>query len=214
MMVMGWVALLALQAGDPASPAGMNADTTRSVPGPVDRKLDEPVPDRSRGPRPASTAGGAPARALPATPANVSGLVVVRSELGKRYRLIEASVAIDGDEVARREAPKGQELERSFTAFDGALTPGRHAVSVTLVYEGRNAGVFSYVDNYKFRVQSSYAFDAVGNGPAALNVVARERPGADVPLEKKPTMEISPAPGAGVVPVAVETAAAPASTSR
>ena len=83
--------------------------------------------------------------------------------------------------------------------------PGRHAVNVILVYQGRNAGLFNYVDDYKFRVQSSYAFEAFADRPAALDVVARERKGISVPLEQKPTMEITPGAGSGATSVSVET---------
>jgi hypothetical protein len=78
-------------------------------------------------------------------------------------------------------------------------------VNVVLVYQGRNAGLFNYLDDYTFRVQSSYAFEAFANRPAVLDVVAKERKGISVPLEQKPTMEISPAPGSGATSVSVET---------
>jgi hypothetical protein len=209
-MTMGmvtWVAMLFLQAGDPTY---VDPDKPPVPDGPVHRKADEPVPSPAPtepATRPAAPGTPAePAVEVPvAPPADVPGTVRVRSEMGRRYRLVEATVAMDGAQVAHRRAPEGAELEKEFTVFKGPVLPGRHAVNVVLVYQGRNAGLFNYMDDYTFRVQSSYAFEAYANRPAVLDVVAKERKGISVPLEQKPTMEIFPAAGSGATSVSVET---------
>jgi hypothetical protein len=127
--------------------------------------------------------------------------IEVRNQMGKRFRLIEARVSIDGQELARRNASPGQELERTFRAYDGAIARGPHSVTVTLVYEGRNTGPFTYLDDYRYRVVSSTNIDAEASArPAALEVLAYERPGATVPLEQKPMAEIRAAPNSSVTP--------------
>jgi hypothetical protein len=96
--------------------------------------------------------------------------------------------------LAYQIAPKGSELEHAFRAYDGAISRGHHTLAVTLVYEGRNAGPFTYLGAYRYRVQSSVEFTAEESPqPAALEVVAHERTGAMVPVEQKPTMEIKAA---------------------
>jgi hypothetical protein len=145
------------------------------------------------------------------------GSVDVRSEMGKQFRLIEAALVLDGQEVARRTAPQGQELEHTFqlwssgeapvnrserVAIDGWLRPGEHALTVRLVFEGRNVGPFNYLENYKYRAESNFAFEVgTGDRPAAIQVVARERPGRNLPPEQKPFLSIEPAPGSGAIPV-------------
>jgi hypothetical protein len=203
-----WAAMVFMQAGDPTY---VDPDTPRTQEGPVHRKAEEPVA------RPAPTETAPTQQQRPAEqpaqfelppaapPAVVPGTVRVRSEMGKRYRLVEATVAMDGDQVAQRRAPKGSELEKDFTAYKGPVSPGRHAVHVTLVFQGRNAGLFNYLDDYTFRVQSTYAFEAFANRPAALDVVAKERKGISVPLEQKPMLMIAPAPGSGATSVSIET---------
>ena len=125
--------------------------------------------------------------------------IEVRSDLGKRFRFVEARVVLDGLELTNRVAANGQELEHKFRAYDGAVTPGAHTVTVTLEYEGRNAGIFTYLDNYRFRVESTAEFTVhESSRPATILVLAYERPGVDVPLEKKPMMEIKAAPGSPV----------------
>lgn len=210
MVSVTWVAMLFLQVGDPTF---VDPDRPPVPEGPVHRKADEPVAspaptEPAMRPAAPSTVEEPATVETPVAPANVPGTVRVRSEMGRRYRLVEASVAMDGAQVAHRRAPEGKELEREFTAFKGPVIPGRHAVNVTLVYQGRNAGLFNYLDDYTFRVQSSYAFDAIADRPAVLDVVAKERKGISVPLEQKPTMEISPAPGSGATSVSVETVGA------
>jgi hypothetical protein len=203
-----WVAMVYMQAGGPTY---VDPDTPRTQEGPVHRKAEEPVP-RPAPAEPAPAQQETPAEQpasfeLPPTtpPAVVPGTVRVRSEMGKRYRLVEATVAMDGAQVAQRRAPAGSELEKEFTAYKGPVTPGRHAVNVTLVYQGRNAGLFNYLDDYTFRVQSSYAFEAFANRPATLDVVAKEKKGISVPLEQKPMIVIAPAPGSGATSVSIET---------
>jgi hypothetical protein len=207
MVSVTWVAMLFLQTGDPTY---VDPDRPPAPEGPVHRKADEPVP--SPAPTEPAVRPAAPSTAeksatvdTVAPPTDVPGTVRVRSEMGRRYRLVEATIAMDGEQVAHRRAPDGAELEREFTAFKGPVMPGRHAVNVVLVYQGRNAGLFNYLDDYTFRVQSSYAFEAFANRPAVLDVVSKERKGISVPLEQKPTMEISPAPGSGATSVSVET---------
>jgi hypothetical protein len=137
-------------------------------------------------------------RAMPTIPAKVQ----VQNQMGKRFRLVEATVLLDGLEVSRRKAAAGQELERSFSGYEGAIGPGNHTLAVELVYEGRNLGPFTYLDDYRFSVATSYPFTArVSDRPASLDVVARERPGATVPVEQKPVLDIAPAAGSGATPM-------------
>ena len=132
-------------------------------------------------------------------PAVLPASVDVRSALSKRFRLIEARLVVDGQEMSHRTATRGQELENPFRLYDGSLPPGRwNSVNVTLVYEGRNTGLFTYLDDYKFRVQSTIDFTFPASGrPAAIEVLAYERSGVTLTVEQKPTMEIMAPSGSG-----------------
>jgi hypothetical protein len=141
-----------------------------------------------------------PAPAEPRTLA-IPTRVQFDNQMGKRFRLVEATVLVDGREVAHRRAAAGEELESQFQAYQGTIAPGNHALMVDLVYEGRNVGPFNYLDNYRYRVDSSYAFTVRATGrPANLDVVARERKGVNLPPEKRPVVEITPAQGSGAFP--------------
>src|SRR3989442_863480 len=84
----------------------------------------------------------AAARDAPTVPAAID----VQSQVGKHFRLVEATVTLDGLDVAHRTASPSQELEHAFRAYDGAVPIGLHTVTVTLVYEGRKVGVFTYLE--------------------------------------------------------------------
>jgi hypothetical protein len=141
------------------------------------------------------------ARVADATAPTIPAQIEVQNQMGKRFKLVEAVVYVDGIEVGHRKAAGGRELETRFHAYDGAIAPGTHLLAVELTYEGRNVGPFTYLDNYRFRVDSSYTFGAqASDRPAALQVVARERKGANVPMEQRPIVDIAPAEGSGAWP--------------
>lgn len=128
----------------------------------------------------------------------VPATVEVRSSLNKRFRLVEVRVVMDGQELAYRLAARGQELENQFRAYDGVVRPGLHSVTVTLVYQGRNKGPFTYLDDIQYRLESTKDFMVHDGGrPAAFEVLAYEKPGATVAVEQKPTLELKPAANSG-----------------
>jgi len=132
--------------------------------------------------------------------AGVPASVELRNEVGQKFRLIEARVTLDGRQVAHLVAPKGQELPTVIRAYDGQVDVGPHRVSAVMVYEGRNRGPFTYLDNYRFRAESEYRFGATASKrPAALNVVSREVRGATKAMEDRLEITFSPAPGSGLV---------------
>jgi hypothetical protein len=161
---------------------------------------DEVPPDQTRpAPAPGEIVIGSPPPANVAVPA----MVQVHNEMSKRYRLTEVVVLLDAVEVARVKAPKGAELAHDFPAFAGPMPSGEHAVTVTLVYDGRNPGPITYFDDYHFRAETTSAFTVTsdGRGPARLDVMARERKGMNVAFDKKVELEIAPAPGSSAVPL-------------
>jgi len=130
----------------------------------------------------------------------VSALIELHSDLRKRLRFVKARLLLDGVEIVHRVAPTGQELEDSFRASAGKMKPGPYTLTVALEYEGRNTGLFTYLDGYRFKLESSANFtvrEMMSASPATIYVFVYERPGAGVPLEKKLTIEIkaaSPSP--------------------
>jgi hypothetical protein len=152
-----------------------------------------------------------PAERVAAPPVDgVPVSVDVRSDIGRRFRLKEAVLSIDGKEVARQTAPRGDELARSFRLWPsqqasyaaGLLRPGDHVLAVRFSYDGRALGPFEYLDQYDIRTEARVAFAVSGDGrPAALEVVARERPSSRAPLPAEPVLSVDPRPGSAAVAV-------------
>lgn len=129
--------------------------------------------------------------------------IEVKSDLRKLFRFVEARIFLDGNELTRITAPRGQELANNFRAFDAPLGTGRHSITVNLVYQGRNTGPFTYLDDYRYRLESTQEFTVEAGRPASVEILAHERPGATVPLEEKPTMSIrATVPAAATAPPA------------
>lgn len=68
------------------------------------------------------------------------------------------------------------------------MTPGNHQVSVQLVYRGHGYGLFSYLEGYKFRVQSSSAFSVEPGKVTTVKVVGFEKGGMTAELEDRPAV--------------------------
>jgi hypothetical protein len=171
-----WVLVAAASAEQGGEQPGARPDA--GAPSGAQGRAEEPAPRRSS--------------------AYVPVLIDVTSEVGRRYKLTEATVLLDGAAVVRLKASPGTELQRNFRVFEGAVPPGEHAVTVALVYDGRNPGFIDYFDNYHFRVESTGAF-TVATGeqrPAVIQVVARERAG-NVPFDQKFLVQVVVAPGSG-----------------
>ena len=128
--------------------------------------------------------------------------IEARSQMGKRFRLTDAFLVVDGIQVSHFQAQPKQELDLTTRALNVHLDGGQHTLTVILVYQGRSAGLFSYLDQYRFRAVTNYPFyleKAVGQ--PVIRILGRERPGANVPLEKKPTVDISSPLGSGITPM-------------
>lgn len=122
-------------------------------------------------------------------PEPLPGWIDVQDEMGRSFRLVEVQLTLDGREVTRQVAPAGDELGPALRVYEGPLAPGLHAMNAILVYEARNRGPFTYMDQYRYRVSGEYAFVVPEQGDSAgVRVIARERRGPTVPLEDRPQL--------------------------
>jgi hypothetical protein len=173
--------------------------------------IQSPAPVNATATAEAAKVENAPARVQEPPPrrefrANVALVPVrvdARNMMGRRFRLIEARFVLGGVEVARLTAAPGQEIDLSARPIQALLGRGEHALTAVFVYQGRNLGLFSYLGNYRYRLEQTYSFylEPGQSTDPAIQVIARERGGVMVPLEKRPSMEIASAPGVGLTPM-------------
>jgi hypothetical protein len=128
--------------------------------------------------------------------------VVARNQMGRRFRLVEARFVLGGTEIGKVTAPAGQEADLYSPVMVLPLRRGEHALTVNLVFQGRNVGPFSYLGNYRYNVESTYSFylEHTTRQPI-IEVVAREQGGMLTPLERRPTLDIISNVGSGVTPM-------------
>ena len=122
--------------------------------------------------------------------AGAKAVLVHRNEMGSQFVLESVSYALDGAPIFTRvdndgDLDKKQEIE----IFNGRIVPGNHAISVKLQYRGHGYGVFSYLEGYKFRVQSSYTFDAQGGKVTQIKIVGYERGNITTDLKDRPAVK-------------------------
>ncbi len=116
-------------------------------------------------------------------------ILVHRNEMGSSFYLESASYALDGAPIFTKVDVDGDlEKREEFEIFNGRVTPGEHQISVQLVYRGHGYGIFSYLEGYKFRVQSSNTFTAEPGKAIAVRVVGFEKGGITAELKDRPAV--------------------------
>ncbi|HSN93059.1 MAG TPA: dihydrolipoamide acetyltransferase [Anaeromyxobacteraceae bacterium] len=133
--------------------------------------------------------------------AGARATLVHRNEMGSSFALESVSYALDGAPVYSK-ADLGGDLRgrQEFEVFSGKVTPGSHQLAVQIVYRGRGFGPFRYLDGYRFKVQSTYSFEAQPGKVATVRVVGFERGGLTARLEDRPAvrydldLQMEPAP--------------------
>jgi len=121
--------------------------------------------------------------------AGAKAVLFHRNEMGSSFVLESAAYALDGAPVYTKVDQDGDlDKREEFEIFNGRIVPGNHQVSVKLAYRGHGYGVFSYLEGYKFKVQSSYTFNAEAGKVTAVKVVGFEKGGITTELKDRPAI--------------------------
>jgi hypothetical protein len=116
-------------------------------------------------------------------------VLVHRNEMGSSFYLESATYALDGAPIYTKVDVDGDlEKREEFELFNGRIVPGNHQISVQLVYRGHGYGLFSYLEGYKFKVQSSYTFNAEPGKVNTIKVVGFEKGGLTAELKDRPAV--------------------------
>jgi hypothetical protein len=116
-------------------------------------------------------------------------VLVHRNEMGSTFYLESVAYALDGAPVYSKADVDGDlEKREEFEIFNGRIVPGNHQISVQLVYRGHGFGLFSYLEGYRFKVQSSYTFNAEPGKSMTVKVVGFEKGGMTAELKDRPAV--------------------------
>lgn len=141
-----------------------------------------------------------------------------KNEMGNSFALESVAYALDGAPIFTKVNSDGDlDKREEFEIFNGRIVPGQHQVAVRLVYRGNGYGVFSYLEGYKFKVQSSYTFNAESGKVTTVRVVGFEKGGITTDLKDRPAVrydiEVSRDSGKPV-PAGTDGQAAPAADAQ
>jgi hypothetical protein len=116
-------------------------------------------------------------------------VLVHRNEMGSSFYLESVAYVLDGAPVYTKSDVDGDlDGADEIEIFNGRVVPGNHQLAVQLVYRGHGYGLFSYLEGYRFRVQSSYAFNAEAGKVNTIRVVGFERGGITAELKDRPAV--------------------------
>jgi hypothetical protein len=112
-----------------------------------------------------------------------------KNDMGGQYELVQVYYALDNEPVFSKQDMTGEldDLDDEII-YDRMLAPGQHQLTVLYVYKGKAWGVFQYMKDYTFRVQSGYDFSIDEGKASELIVTADEKEGAFIPYEDRPSV--------------------------
>lgn len=112
------------------------------------------------------------------------------NKLGRGYTIESIAYYLDGQgKFSKADPTGGLDEMREFKVFEGAVPPGSHNVTVNLRLRGNGFGVFSYVKDYTFNVQSSHSFVAEEGRNCSVRVIADERKGIGRSFTERPNVQ-------------------------
>jgi hypothetical protein len=112
-----------------------------------------------------------------------------RNEMGSQFILESVAYALDGAPIFTK-VDTGGDLDKreEFEIFNGRIVPGNHQIAVRMVYRGHGYGIFSYLEGYKFKLQSNQTFNAEAGKVTTVKVVGYEKGGITADIKDKPAI--------------------------
>ncbi len=120
---------------------------------------------------------------------SAKAVIIHENDMGSSFVLESAAYALDGAPIFAK-VDNGGDLagQQQFPIFNGQIVPGNHQIAVRLVYRGHGYGFFTYLEGFKFKVQSSYTFDAEPGRVSVVKVVGFEKGGITTDIKDRPAV--------------------------
>jgi len=110
-----------------------------------------------------------------------------RNEMGSQFVLETVAYALDGAPIFTKVDSNGDlDKREEFEIFNGRIVPGNHQIAVRMMYRGHGYGIFSYLEGYKFKLQSNQTFNAEAGKVTTVKVVGFEKGGITADIKEKP----------------------------
>jgi hypothetical protein len=116
--------------------------------------------------------------------------IVFKNEMSSAFRLVRATVTLDGAVQYNRQDDTGALAEqKEIPVYTGSVPPGDHTVGVKLTFQGNGYGVFTYLKSYRWEVPGNHSFTAVEGKAMKITVTSLERGGVTTPLNERPALQ-------------------------
>ena len=119
---------------------------------------------------------------------SIVGISVLHThQVGSTFKLEEITYTLDGFEVFHAVNSKEDPLEKMVETpvYEGSLLPGDHLIVVDMVFRGKGYGIFSYLNQYLFKVKSRYSFNVVEGDVLTLKVTSFDEGSFLTPLKNR-----------------------------
>ncbi|MCB9655468.1 MAG: hypothetical protein H6729_15210 [Deltaproteobacteria bacterium] len=134
-------------------------------------------------------------------------VIVHKNDMGSGLELERAAYTLDGAPLFdTKDAPNTLSAE-DFELFNGPMEPGPHIITVSLVYRGTGGGLFSYLEGYRFKVESRYRLVVQEGRLNRLEIIAHTKD--DMTQELKDRLAVRYALTAGPMSSAARSPAKP-----
>lgn len=113
------------------------------------------------------------------------------NEMGSRYQIVSLIYSLDDQRIYtyyQEDASTGQSLGKSLDIFKGPMIPGKHNLTVEVVYRGNDTGVFSYINDYKVPAKGSVAFQVEKGQNLEIQVKGFEKGWALTDFKDRPDL--------------------------
>ncbi|MBQ9395940.1 MAG: hypothetical protein IJU23_10570 [Proteobacteria bacterium] len=116
-------------------------------------------------------------------------LIHHKDDFGGQYELTQIHYAIDRTTIFTKQDSNGIKLDEEEIIYDEIIASGAHQLSVLYVFKGKKWGIFTYMTDYTFRVESGYDFVIDDGNAAELTIVASEDGDIFTAYEDRPTVK-------------------------
>ena len=112
------------------------------------------------------------------------------NQMGSGYTVEEVRYFLDGKNVyAKNLLESGTADAKELEVYDQAVPAGTHNLQVLINLRGNGFGVFSYLQSYSFKLQSSYTFEVADGEQTTVRVIADEKGGLLKSFTDRPNVE-------------------------
>jgi len=116
-------------------------------------------------------------------------VIVHKNDMGANFVLESVAYALDGAPIFTKVDTNGDlDKKEEFEIFNGRIVPGNHQIAVRMQYRGHGFGIFSYLEGYKFKLQSNQTFNAEAGKVTTVKVSGYEKGGITTDLKDKPSI--------------------------